>query len=184
LGGHVYYATVVPRRLTLPDGTFPTGYEAKGEMADPDYACAGCQIAPPGNNIDAKDSPFMRYLPGISCHGCQTDWWYDYDAYPNAIGLTMDYSRDTGNWASFSFEGTRLEYVYLKWPHMGAAHIYIDDWYIETLDMYDANGVWQPSRVYTGWLSSGAHTIAIEVSGQKHPASSDYFVVIDGFHVN
>jgi hypothetical protein len=167
--GHVYYFKVIPN-IGIGGTLFGTGPES-----DDDYACSGgCAIAGTGT-FDAKGSPYVTYAGS---------WANDNNSYPSALGSTLDYSNNTGSWAAFSFVGSSVDYVYLKYWHMGKADVWIDGVFMETVDGYDANptGVWQPVRPYS--LTSGAHTIAIEVKGTNTSPSTDTYIVIDGFDVN
>ncbi len=106
--------------------------------------------------------------------------WSQYD-HPAATAGHVTYSDQTGATAALSFEGTGLKWRVGMGPIGGMARVQLDGSPLGLVNLY--------RRSYsTRWLEKtglplGAHTVTIEVSGEKDPASTGYFVDIDAFEV-
>jgi RHS repeat-associated protein len=122
---------------------------------------------------------FEETDPSISYSGT---WSVGSD--PSHSGGTQKFSKITGNYATFNFTGTSVTWVGAKYNNRGIAKVYIDDIYQQDVDLYSST--WQAqSELYTkNGLTSGSHSIKVEVKGTKNPSSSDYYVVLDAFDVN
>ncbi len=102
-------------------------------------------------------------------------------AHPAATAGHISYSDETAASAALLFYGTGLRWHLAVGPMAGMADVYLDGGYVGRLDLYRPRlGLIAPQR--TG-LALGPHTILIEVSGEKDPNSSGYYVDIDAFEV-
>lgn len=109
--------------------------------------------------------------------------WYHDTQFSEPRNQTISYSANYNASAEFSFCGSGITYWFTKAFNRGTAHIYIDNQWATTIDLYSPNIEWQQS-LYLGGLAFGDHTIRIVVSGQKQPASLGTFVDLDGFTVH
>ena len=127
------------------------------------------------------NAPVMveNYGSGISYTG--TGW--------SMVGLSgataNNYSRSNyaGAKATYAFSGEKVEFISMKHPYFGKATVSIDGEVEATIDLY-APSIEKQALVYTsGLLSSGPHTITVEVLHQKNDLARDYYVAIDAFKV-
>jgi len=110
-----------------------------------------------------------------------TGTWKNYTCATCSAGA-MKYSGQTGAKADFSFNGTGIKWIVTKANLLGKARVYLDGVNMGLVDLYNPTAKYQVVLQKTG-LSAGNHTVTIEVSGQKNPASAGYFVDIDAFEV-
>jgi len=93
----------------------------------------------------------------------------------------MKYSSQTGATATFSFTGAGVRWIAAKSKSFGKAGIYIDDVYLATVDLYSSTAKVKQIVYGRRGLAQGAHSIKVEVLGQKNPASTGYIVDVDAF---
>ena len=108
---------------------------------------------------------------GTWTHSADTAYFNDTKAVSNVATST----------ANLTFVGTQLGIFTRKTPSSGKYDVYIDGVYDATIDLYAASA--QPTtRTYskTG-LSNASHTVSLQVTGQKFPASNGYFIGLDYF---
>jgi len=110
-----------------------------------------------------------------------TGTWKNYTCAA-CSGGAMKYAGQTGANADFSFNGTGIKWIVTKANPLGKARVYLDGVNMGLVDLYNPTAKYQVVLQKTG-LAAGNHTITIEVSGQKNPASTGYFVDIDAFEV-
>lgn len=102
---------------------------------------------------------------------------------PSHSGTTQIISKTIGDSVSFIFEGTGISWLSSRYYNRGHGKVYIDGVYQQEVDLY-SSGTWQsqkPVFTKTG-LSSGTHTIKIEVA-PKSSWASDNWVPVDAFDV-
>lgn len=121
-----------------------------------------------GQNVTENNSPKIAY----------NSWRGKMDA--NATGGSYRVSRTTDATAKFVFNGTSVTWITARGPIYGKAEVLIDNVSKGVVDLYAPNQQWQAKRTF-GNLSNAQHTIEIRVLGQKNPAASNSFVVVDGF---
>ncbi|NWF76914.1 MAG: hypothetical protein HXY53_10200 [Nitrospirae bacterium] len=92
------------------------------------------------------------------------------------------YSNEIGARLNFSFDGTGISWIVTKAPILGKAKVYLDGSYLGMVDLYSPSPQWQVILRKTG-LSSGSHTVGIEVSGQKNASSTGYYIDLDALQV-
>jgi hypothetical protein len=85
--------------------------------------------------------------------------------------------------ASLSFNGTAVSWIGFRGPQSGIARVFIDGVQQADVDAYAAVEEVQAVLFARSGLASGAHTLAIEVTGARNPASTDAFIVVDAFDV-
>lgn len=99
-------------------------------------------------------------------------------------GGALKYSNDktTPAKAEFSFNGTGIKWIVTRAKMMGKAKVYLDGVYMGMVDLYSPTIKCQVVLQKTG-LTPVSHTLTIEVSGQKNPSSTGYYIDIDAFEV-
>jgi hypothetical protein len=85
--------------------------------------------------------------------------------------------------ATLTFTGTGVRWIGFQGPQTGIAKVYLDGTLVATVDTYLASEVVGAVLYTASGLASGTHTLAIECTGTRNPASSDIFVVVDAFDV-
>lgn len=98
-----------------------------------------------------------------------------------ASGGAFRNSTITGSTATFKFTGTAVTWLTRKGPGQGIAGVNIDGVNKGNVDLY-ASTVSSVAKAFTG-LSSGAHTLIVNVSGTKNSAATGFSVAVDGFTV-
>ena len=118
-----------------------------------------------------EDNPAITY----------TGTWNTYTS-PSCSGGAMKYSGQKGAKAEFSFTGTGIKWIVTKAKMMGKAKVYLDGVYMALVDLYSSSPAYQVVLQKTG-LAPGNHTLRLEVSGQKNPRATGYYINIDAFEV-
>jgi hypothetical protein len=118
-----------------------------------------------------EDDPAITYTGTWNIYTCS-----------DCRGGAVKYSGQTGAKAEFSFEGTGIKWIVAKAKMGGKAKVYLDGIYMGMVDLYSPTTQYQVVLQKTG-LSPGTHIGTIEVSGQKNPSSTGYYIDIDAFEV-
>ena len=105
----------------------------------------------------------------------QTGSWSYY--YNNSC----HYANAAGSTASFTFTGTGIQWIADKNADHGKADVYIDGVFKTTVDLYNATDQLQQVVYTISSLSSGQHTIHINVTGTKNSSATGTYVDIDAF---
>ena len=89
-----------------------------------------------------------------------------------------------GDRATFTFTGTSVSWIGFKGPQSGIARVILDGNVVEdSLDMYAANDAPQKTVFTLPGLSNTSHTLTIEATGSRNPASLGLSIVVDAFDV-
>ena len=111
-----------------------------------------------------------------------------FDSWTGAVNASADggsyrASATAGATATFTFSGTRVDWITARGPRYGKASVSVDGGKAVTVDLYSATQKWR----VVGWsftgLSSGAHTLTIKVLGVKNAASSGIKVLVDALAI-
>ena len=85
--------------------------------------------------------------------------------------------------ATLTFNGTAVRWIGFQGPQTGIAKVFLDGSLVTTVDTYAPAEVVGAMLYTVSGLASASHTLAIESTGTRNPASSDIFVVVDAFDV-
>lgn len=85
--------------------------------------------------------------------------------------------------ATLTFTGTAVKWVGFRGPQTGIARVHLDGTLVATIDTYAAAEAVGAVIYEVNGLTAATHTLAVEVTGTKNPASSDIYVVVDAFDV-
>jgi hypothetical protein len=85
--------------------------------------------------------------------------------------------------ATLTFTGTAVRWIGFQGPQTGIARVFLDGTLVATVDTYTSAEVLEPVLYTASGLTAASHTLAIESTGTKNPASSDIFVIVDAFDV-
>lgn len=128
--------------------------------------------------LDAGSVSLVRYDDGSGSYtGAGWAQWSDASCY----GGNQHYTTGSGDYVTFSFTGTTVDFGYTTDSDRGRADIYIDGTYVQTVDFYSATTHYQQTLFSTTSLGSGSHTLKIVNNGTKDAASSNYFIGVDYF---
>ena len=81
------------------------------------------------------------------------------------------------------FEGTYLAWITRKASYYGVARVTLDGKTSTTVDLYSPTEVYKAKVYSTGLLARGPHTLTIEWTGVKNPASAYHLIGVDAFDV-
>jgi hypothetical protein len=102
----------------------------------------------------------------------------------NALAAPDGYRKATSG--TFTFKPnqhfTSFKWVTYRGPDQGKAQVLVDGVVKATVDLYRATAQWQYQVTISG-LSNAKHTVVIKPLGTKNAASSNKWVVVDGFKV-
>jgi alpha-tubulin suppressor-like RCC1 family protein len=98
-------------------------------------------------------------------------------------GNSYRISNAAGARADYRFTGQKVSLVSDVGNYRGTARISIDSVEVTTVDLYAASLQRQVTVFTSGKLASGEHTVTVEVTGLKNPASRATYVVLDAFRV-
>lgn len=89
----------------------------------------------------------------------------------------------TGATATFTFTGTRVDWITADGPDFGRAAVSIDGGPAVTVDLYRRTAAWQVvGRSVTG-LAPGTHTITVRALGTRNRSSHGTRIAVDAFRV-
>jgi hypothetical protein len=96
---------------------------------------------------------------------------------------TAAVSSSAGAQAIFTFRGTSASWIGFRAARTGIARIYVDDMFVAEVDTYAPTEGFQDTIYTVAGLATGSHTLTIEATGQKNPAATNNYVVVDAFDV-
>jgi beta propeller repeat protein len=147
-------------------------YDAAGNLSD----YSGIASA---TTLSTAPTRYEESSPSVAWTGT----WTNYSNASYSGGATK-YTNSTGASATLTFSGTSVTFLSCATSNRGIAKVYIDGVYQQDVDLYSATTQYQKAVYTKSGLTSGAHTIKIEVSGIKNPSSSNYYVDVDAFDVS
>ncbi len=115
--------------------------------------------------------------PAVSYTGT---WVHGTDA--RATGGTYAEANLAGAVATLSFTGTEVRWLGARNSNNGKARVSMDGVFMGEVDTYGPSLEAAVLFTATG-LHSGTHSMTVEVTGTKNPASTDTWVIIDAFDV-
>ena len=98
-------------------------------------------------------------------------------------GGSLKYTYRSGASVIASFTGTSLSWIARVGSSYGIARVTVDGGTPVLVDLYSPSFLNQQSVWSTGTLSPGPHSVKIEWTGQRNPASSFTYVSVDAFDV-
>ncbi len=109
-----------------------------------------------------------------------TGTWYSNTGSFNS-GSSAGLAVDKGSRATFTFSGTDARWLGYKDAWSGIANVYVDGVLKAQVDTYSARAQAQVVLYTINGLSSGTHTLAVEVAGTKNPAAQSSWIWVDAF---
>ncbi|HTI24392.1 MAG TPA: beta-galactosidase, partial [Kutzneria sp.] len=92
---------------------------------------------------------------------------------------TESFSNTAGDSVNIPFTGGGIRWITSKDGNHGIADVYLDGTKVSTVDLYSATKQNQLTGYEVRGLADGPHTLKIVVTGQKNPAATGAFVVVD-----
>jgi hypothetical protein len=116
-------------------------------------------------------------------YGIQYDTWVGSEDV-SAMAFSSGYRKaKTGAFTvKFPNKFTSFTWYTYRGPDQGKAGIYVDGVLKKTIDLYRANAQWQYPVEIKG-LTNKVHTVTIRPLNARNAASSDKWVVVDGFKI-
>ena len=112
-----------------------------------------------------------------------TAGWTPGDINKSWSGQYATVSSTPGAQATLRFNGTSIGWIGYRGPEAGIARVFLDGSFAGELDLYQSQASVQPIVYASPPLADGDHTLTIEATGNRNPASSDARVVVDAFEV-
>ena len=108
--------------------------------------------------------------------------WYPNTASFNSGGSSV-LASDAGARATFTFNGTGVNWIAYRDEWSGIARVYVDGTPVSTVDTYSTPSKAQTVAYSVSGLASGSHTLIIEATGTKSASSGGTWIWIDAFDV-
>jgi alpha-amylase len=102
---------------------------------------------------------------------------------PALSGGTAVQGVDQGSRATISFNGSGVKWIGYRDQWSGIANVYLDGTLAGQIDLYSAAEQPQAVAYDSGDLTSGAHSLTIEVTGTRDAMSAGSWVWVDSFDV-
>jgi hypothetical protein len=152
--------------------------DATGNLATAAAVSITVDNSPPVDTVTRvqDSSPSITYTPAAS-------WVEGYDDNYGWSGGTAALGFSEGQRATLSFSGTGIRWIGFRGPQTGIAIVHLDGAAVATVDPYNPTEVIEAVLFTATGLANGPHTLAIEVTGTKNAAATDYYVVVDAFDV-
>ena len=109
-----------------------------------------------------------------------TGTWYGNGMSVHSGGTAV-LALDQGSRASFAFNGTAAKWIGYMDPWSGIANVYVDGVLKAQVDMYSSSAQARAVLFTITGLTSGSHTLTIEVSGSKNAAAQSAWIWVDAF---
>jgi len=92
-------------------------------------------------------------------------------------------SATPGVQATFTFTGTSVSWIGARGPQTGIARVLLDGMFVAEVDTYSPTEALQKTVFTATGLAEGGHTLTVEVTGEKNPASARAWILVDAFDV-
>ena len=109
-----------------------------------------------------------------------TAGWTEADGATPWSGGAAAASTTAGAQATFTFSGTSVNWIGFRGPSAGIARVFLDGTLRAIVDLYEPFAL-QAVVFSASGLAGTSHTLVVEVTGQRHSASSGSLVVVDAF---
>jgi hypothetical protein len=90
---------------------------------------------------------------------------------------------DAGSRAAFTFSGTAVNWIGYRDEWSGIASVYVDGQPMGTVDTYASPLQYKAVLFSATGLPAGSHTLTIEITGNRNPASGGSWIWVDAFQV-
>jgi hypothetical protein len=161
----------------LADATHTLAIEVTGRQ---DPAAARATVIVDAFDVITSGTRRQETDPAVSYTG---SWLQGNRDHPYSEG-TAALSTVPGDRATFAFTGTSVSWIGYRGPLTGIARVILDGNVIaDAFDTYAATDAPQTTLFTLRGLAAGSHTLAIEVTGSKNPASAGIAIVVDAFDV-
>lgn len=167
-------------------------YDIQNLVMSPNYANDGLVIGwghdhlyrslDRGDTFETFDIPFVRHEQNRKQSVLYSNWWPEF-ANSWASGGSFRASEVPGQEVSLRFHGTGVRWIGALASMLGIAEVYLDDELVATVDQYDAAGGLRRELYSVQGLPRATHEIRVVVTGNRNPASSWHWVLVDAFDV-
>jgi hypothetical protein len=133
----------------------------------------GFEVRSRGTRFEEEDWR-VAYTGEWTQHGNRDRLWSKATAAESVVA---------GARATFTFHGTEVRWLGARGPMTGIANVYLDGVFVREVDTYSPTEAIQDIVFTASGLANATHTLAVEVTGMKNPAATDFWVLLDGFDV-
>jgi Big-like domain-containing protein len=135
--------------------------------------------------VDAFDVPSQVFsrLQDTDPDLTYTAGWTARDDSKSWSGWFASISTVPGAQATLAFNGTSISWIGYRGPDAGIARVFLDGSFAGEVDLYQPQPSIQAIVFTSPFLADADHTLMIEATGRKNPASSDARVLVDAFDV-
>ncbi len=163
------------KATALVDTTHTLTIEVTGRQ---DPAAARATVVVDAFDVITSGTRRQETDPAVSYTG---SWLQGNRDHPYSEG-TAALSTVPGDRATFTFTGTSVSWIGYRGPLTGMARVILDGNVItDAFDTYAATDAPQTTLFTLRGLAAGSHTLAIEVTGSKNPASAGVSIIVDAF---
>jgi hypothetical protein len=110
-------------------------------------------------------------------------WFANSSPQANHSGGTARLSMDTGDTATFSFQGTGIRWIGVRDAWAGIARVFVDGNLLATVDTYAPMDETHTLLFAADGLGAGTHAIRLEVTGTRNASSGGAWIWLDAFDV-
>ncbi len=189
------YASTVTSGTNLTPGTYTTyAGSCSGDYSNSGYALAnvsssttqGVVLPLPAMIVDVYGSGAPLYTddaPSSSVVYTGGSGWTHSTAQAGNYDNTESWSQTAGNYVTYTFTGTYIEWLGPKWSNQGYANVLIDGNQVASdVNTYSSADLDQQVLFADSGLANTSHTIEIYVvGGTAPPGSSASYVPVDEF---
>lgn len=108
-------------------------------------------------------------------------WVRSFNSLYSGHSIQTSYAKDS--YGELTFVGTKIRLLAPVGSHSGIADIYIDEQFVESVDLYRKIRQYDAVVFETESLSEGKHTIRVVNKGEKHVDSTGTAISIDVFEI-
>ena len=132
--------------------------------------------------FDVATPASVRYDDGDSSAAYSGSGW-NQTLDSSLYGGNQHYSNVSGNYATFDFTGSSVDFGYTTATNRGRADVYVDGTLIQTVDFYSPSTAYQQIIFSRAGLTSGAHVLKIINNGTRNSNSTGNYIGVDFFDV-
>lgn len=139
----------------------------------------------PGTTLShwQETDPNVSFTPGWIKSNIALPWSGTGVSNPPELPVSAQETQDPGPKMTLPFRGTGIAWIGYRGPDAGIARVQVDGGAASEVDLHSASATYQPVVFNAAGLADASHTLTIESTGRRNPASVGARVVVDAFDV-